>query len=88
MWPATTATPSVPPCKTLTSRHGLGGPALGKLIQAEVFVDLFTVARNAIQVGAESYSLKVVERSYRLSAQPRAIDKGAYAVVGYENFYD
>ncbi len=69
----------------LTSRHGLGESALGKLIQAEVFVDLFTVARNAIQVGAESYSLKVVERltDYQRS---HAIDKGAGAVVGYENF--
>ncbi len=44
-----------------------------------------TVARNAIQVGAESYSLKVVERltDYQRS---HTIDKGAGAVVSYERF--
>jgi predicted RecB family nuclease len=69
----------------LTSRQGAGEAALGRLVEAEVFVDLLTVARNAIQVGAESYSLKVVERltDYRRS---KVIDKGAGAVVSYENF--
>lgn len=69
----------------LTSRHGAGEAALGRLVEAEVFVDLLTVARNAIQVGAESYSLKVVERltDYQRS---HAIDKGAGAVVSYERF--
>ncbi|MFN8088563.1 MAG: TM0106 family RecB-like putative nuclease [Mycobacterium sp.] len=71
--------------QNLTSKHGAGEAALGLLIQAEVFVDLLTVARNAIQVGAESYSLKVVERltDYQRS---HVIDKGAGAVVSYENF--
>ncbi len=69
----------------LTSRHGEGEAALGRLVEAEVFVDLLTVARNAIQVGAESYSLKVVERltDYQRS---HVIDKGAGAVVSYETF--
>jgi uncharacterized protein len=69
----------------LTSRHGAGEAALGRLVEAEVFVDLLTIARNAIQVGAESYSLKVVERltDYQRS---HTIDKGAGAVVSYETF--
>lgn len=69
----------------LTSRHSAGEAALGRLVEAEVFVDLLTVARNAIQVGAESYSLKVIERlaDYQRS---HAIDKGAGAVVSYEQF--
>lgn len=69
----------------LTSRHGAGEAALGRLVEADVFVDLLTVARNAIQVGAESYSLKVVERltDYQRS---HTIDKGAGAVLSYEKF--
>lgn len=69
----------------LTSGHGDGEAALGRLVQAEVFVDLLAVVRNAIQVGAESYSLKVVERltEYQRS---HIIDKGAGAVVSYEKF--
>ena len=69
----------------LTSRHGVGEAELGTLIQAEVFVDLFTVARNTVQVGAESYSLKVIERltDYQRS---HVIDKGAGAVVSYERY--
>jgi uncharacterized protein len=69
----------------LTSRHGVGEAALGLLVQDEVFVDLLTVARNAIQVGAESYSLKVIERltEYQRS---HVIDKGAGAVVSYERY--
>jgi len=71
--------------QNLTSRHGAGEAALGRLVQAEVFVDLLTVVRNTIQVGAESYSLKVVERlaEYQRS---HVIDKGAGAVVSYEKF--
>ena len=71
--------------RKLTSTHGVGEADLGRLVQAEVFVDLLTVARNAIQVGAESYSLKVVERlaNFRRS---HTIDKGAGAVVSYENY--
>jgi hypothetical protein len=51
----------------------------------EVFVDLLTMARNAIQVGAESYSLKVIERltDYQRS---HVIDRGAGAVVSYERY--
>jgi predicted RecB family nuclease len=69
----------------LTGRHGDGEAALGRLVQDEVFVDLLNVARNAIQVGAESYSLKVLERltDYQRS---HVIDKGAGAVVGYERY--
>jgi uncharacterized protein len=69
----------------LTNRHGVGEAELGRLVQSEAFVDLLTVARNAIQVGAESYSLKVIERltEYQRS---HVIDKGAGAVVTYERY--
>ena len=57
--------------QNLTSKHGAGEAALGLLIQAEVFVDLLTVARNAIQVGAESLQPEGGRAAHRLPAQPR-----------------
>ena len=50
-----------------------------------LFVDLFVVARNAVQVGTESYGLKYLER---LSGFERrgGIDQGAGAVVEYERY--
>jgi predicted RecB family nuclease len=71
--------------QSLTREHGVAEAELGRLVQAGVFVDLFAVARNSIQVGAESYGLKSLERltDYQRSHD---IDKGAGAVVRYEQF--
>ena len=71
--------------RKLTGTHGVREAELGRLAQAEVFVDLFTVARNAIQVGAESYSLKVIEQLTDFQ-RSHVIDKGAGAVVSYEQY--
>ena len=71
--------------QSLTREHGVAEAELGRLVQAGVFVDLFAVARNSIQVGTESYGLKSLERltDYQRSHD---IDKGAGAVVRYEQF--
>jgi uncharacterized protein len=71
--------------QSLASKHGIGEAELGRLVQLEAFVDLLDVVRNAIQVGAESYSLKVLERLTDYQ-RGHAIDKGAGAVVSYEKF--
>ena len=71
--------------QSLAREHGVAEAELGRLVQAGVFVDLFAVARNSIQVGTESYGLKSLER---LTGYQRShdIDKGAGAVVRYEQF--
>lgn len=58
---------------------------LAQLIGTGLFVDLFTVAKNAIQVGTESYGLKYLER---LTCFERSggIEQGAGAVVEYEEW--
>jgi uncharacterized protein len=68
-----------------TAAHGVREAELDRLIETGFFVDLFEVARNAMQVGTESYGLKYLER---LTAFERGhdIDKGAGAVVEYEQF--
>jgi uncharacterized protein len=55
------------------------------LVDSGLFVDLFTVAKNAIRVGTESYGLKHLEHlvEYQRSA---GIEQGAGAVVEYEEW--
>jgi uncharacterized protein len=66
----------------------LGGPAeatFSRLVSAGHFVDLMLIARNAYQVGVESYSLKQLERLTGF-ARRGGIEKGAGAVVDYEEY--
>jgi predicted RecB family nuclease len=67
----------------LAVEHGVGEAVLTELVETGAFVDLYEVARNAVQVGAESYGLKALER---LTGFERGhdIDAGAGAVVSYE----
>jgi predicted RecB family nuclease len=55
------------------------------LVDSGMFVDLFTVAKNAIRVGTESYGLKHLEHlvEYQRGA---GIEQGAGAVVEYEEW--
>ncbi len=69
----------------LAETHGVVEAELAGLVNTGAFVDLYLVALNAFQVGAESYGLKSLER---LTGYQRnhAIDKGAGAVVQYERY--
>ncbi|BBY28113.1 TM0106 family RecB-like putative nuclease [Mycolicibacterium sediminis] len=71
--------------QSLTRVRGVAEADLGRLVEADLFVDLLQVARNAIQVGTESYGLKYLEK---LTGYERShdIDEGAGAVVRYETF--
>lgn len=69
----------------LAADHGVGEAALDTLVETGLFVDLLTVARNAVQVGAESYGLKHLERLTTFE-RGHDIEKGAGAVVEYEAF--
>ena len=55
----------------LAADHGVGEVALSELVETGLFVDLYPVVRNAIQVGTESYGLKYLERLTTLRAGPR-----------------
>ena len=71
--------------ESMTAEHGVAERALGALIDDGVFVDLFQIVRNAVQVGVESYSLKYLEvlTGYERSHE---IDQGAGAVVAYDDY--
>lgn len=69
----------------LSADHGVGEAVLEGLVETGLFVDLLTVARNALQVGTESYGLKHLERLTTFQ-RGHAIDQGAGAVVEYERY--
>ncbi|KUI15391.1 hypothetical protein AU191_06650 [Mycolicibacterium acapulense] len=73
--------------QSLTALHGVAEEQFGRLVQFGLVVDLLQVARESIQVGAESYSLKCVERltDYK---RTHVIDKGAGAVIQYEKYLE
>jgi predicted RecB family nuclease len=66
-------------------REGEDENLFASLVDTGLFVDLFTVAKNALRVGTESYGLKHLEHlvAYHRSA---GIDGGAGAVVEYEEW--
>jgi len=55
------------------------------LVDSGLFVDLFTVAKNAVRVGTESYGLKHLEHLVDF-VRTGAIEQGAGAVVEYEQW--
>ena len=71
--------------QSLTAEHGVAGATLDTLIETGLFVDLYPVVRNAVQVGTESYGLKPLEQltDYR---RGHDIERGSAAVVEYEQF--
>ncbi|OBJ71045.1 hypothetical protein A5643_08735 [Mycobacterium sp. 1274756.6] len=70
---------------SLSQKHGVAQDKLVELIETGMFIDLLVVARNAIQVGTESYGLKSLERLTDFQ-RSHAIDKGAGAVLAYEHY--
>ena len=55
------------------------------LVDSGMFVDLFTIAKNAVRVGTESYGLKHLERLVNF-VRSGEIEQGAGAVVEYERW--
>lgn len=55
------------------------------LVETGLFVDLFVVAKNSVQVGTESYGLKHLERLTGF-VRRGGIEQGAGAVVEYEAY--
>ena len=69
----------------LADGHVEAEAQLKDLIDTGAFVDLYEVGLNGIQIGAESYGLKCMEKltDFRRNHE---IDKGAGAVLKYEHY--
>ena len=69
----------------LADGHPKAEAQLKELVDTGAFVDLYEVGLNGIQIGAESYGLKCMEKltDFRRNHE---IDKGAGAVLKYEHY--
>ncbi len=69
----------------LANKYAVVELELEELIATGLFVDLYPVVTGAVQIGAESYGLKHVERltDYQRSHE---IDRGSGAVIEYEQW--
>src|SRR5829696_3687118 len=71
--------------KRLMSRYGSCEHEVDELLRRQVFVDLYTVVRQAMRVGTESYGLKAIEALYEFKRAPE-LTGGAGAARTYEGW--
>jgi uncharacterized protein len=69
--------------KKLMSRYATREHEVDELLRRQVMVDLFTVVRQSMRVGTESYGLKAIEALYAFKRSP-AMDGGIGAARAYE----
>lgn len=69
----------------LADGHPVAEATLKELVDTGAFVDLYEVGLNGIQIGAESYGLKCMEKLTDFHRN-HEIDKGAGAVLKYEHY--
>lgn len=71
----------------LAARYGVGEDEVDDLLRADVLVDLFPIVRNALRVGAPSYSLKALEPLY-MGADLRSgeVTNAASSITQYERY--
>jgi len=69
--------------KKLMSRYATREHEVDELLRRHVLVDLFTVVRQSMRVGTESYGLKAIEALYEFKRSP-ALDGGSGAARAYE----
>ncbi len=71
--------------RRLMGEHGTREQEVDDLLRHEVFVDLYAVVRHALRLGAESYSLKQVEKLYFTRPPGEVMDAGG-SIVAYERW--
>lgn len=73
--------------KRLMGKHGTREEEVDELLRSSVFVDLYSVVRQALRVSLPSYSLKKVEEFYFTRRERGVADAGG-AIVAYEQWLD
>lgn len=72
--------------RSLSIAHATRENEVDALLRGEVFVDLFAVVRQGLQVGEETYSLKALERHHAFTRLEQKIREGGGSIVIYENW--
>lgn len=73
--------------RRLASRHATREEKLDVLLRANVFVDLYSIIRQSMLIGAESYSIKKVEQLY-MDKREGDVSKATDSIVYYENWLE
>ena len=73
--------------KTLMTRYGTREAEVDDLLRRKVFVDLYTVVRQAMRIGAESYSLKAVEAMYPFERDAEVTEAGG-SILAYQEYLE
>jgi uncharacterized protein len=73
--------------KRLMGIHGTRETEVDVLLRGERFVDLYAVVHQGVRIGAESYSLKSVEKQYMTRPQSDVMDAGS-SIVFYERWLE
>jgi predicted RecB family nuclease len=71
--------------KTLMARYGTREAEVDDLLRRKVFVDLYTVVRQAMRIGTESYSLKAVEAMYPFERDAEVTEAGG-SILAYQEY--
>ena len=66
--------------KRLMGRYGSREDEIDRMLRADLFVDLYSVVRNAIRAGVESYSIKKLEPLFSY-VREKAIDEANIALA-------
>lgn len=72
--------------KRLALTYGTREEELDVLLREQVFVDLYAVVRQGLQVGEESYSLKRLERHHDFQRLERTVREGGGSIIAYERW--
>ncbi len=70
----------------LAARYGVGEDEVDDLLRQGVLVDLFSVVRKSIRVGAESYSLKALERLYLAGRRSGEVTTATDSITQYAHY--
>ena len=67
----------------LATTHGIHKTTWDQWLREELFIDLFPIVRNGLLLGAESYSIKKVEKLYLDNLRHEEINTAADSVIQY-----
>ncbi len=67
----------------LATTHGIHKTTWDQWLREELFIDLFPIVRNGLLLGAESYSIKQVEKLYLDNLRHEEINTAADSVIQY-----
>lgn len=73
--------------RRLADQYGTRIAEIDRLLRGEVFCDLYTVVRQGIQVGQESYSIKQLEPFYGFE-RTSEVRAGGGSIIAYERWIE